>query len=53
MADTPRLQEPYANVTVPTADEGKNKPAKKVPAGPKTSKPARLDLIMQGLIGAR
>jgi hypothetical protein len=35
------------------ADEGNKKPAEQVPTGPKAGKPARLNVIMQGLIGAK
>ncbi len=53
MADIPRIRQPYANITVPTATEGKTKPIEKLPTGSKDSKPARMDVILRGLIGAK
>jgi hypothetical protein len=59
MADAPRIQQPYANTTVPMSYDKTNPmsvgadKAGKLPTGPRDSKMAQLELILQGLRGAR
>jgi hypothetical protein len=59
MADTPRLQEPYANVTVPMSYDKTNPmitgidKAGKVPIGLKSGKMARMELVLRGLVGSK
>lgn len=51
MADVPRTQQPYSNMTsyVSFVDPNTGKP----PVGPKDTKRKQADLAMQGLVGAK
>lgn len=53
MADIPRIQSPYSNVTVPMSQDKLDDQGVKVPIGPKGGKLARTALILQGLIGSK
>lgn len=57
MADIPRIQQPYANVTVPQSkaatSKGGDEEEDKVPIGPRSGKMARAALILKGLAGAK
>lgn len=59
MADLPRIQQPYPNVTVPPTKAGTSERGVEdinegqVPVGLKKKKLSRTALILQGLRGAR